>query len=122
MTAAIIDGAGVSARVREEVAAGVAELIAAGGPQPGLATVLVGNDPASQVYVRNKNQATEQAGMRSFHHELPATTPQGELDDLIARLNDHRDVHGILLQSPLPHGLHEQRTFAPLPPPKDADR
>jgi methylenetetrahydrofolate dehydrogenase (NADP+)/methenyltetrahydrofolate cyclohydrolase len=121
MTAAIIDGAAVSARVREEVAAGVAELRAAGGPVPGLATVLVGSDPASQVYVRNKNQATEQAGMRSFHHELPATTPQVELDDLIARLNDDRDVHGILVQSPLPDGLDEQRTFALLAPQKDVD-
>ena len=71
MTAAIIDGAAVSSRVRDEVAAGVAELVARGGPVPGLATVLVGSDPASQVYVRNKNQATEKAGMRSFHHELP---------------------------------------------------
>jgi methylenetetrahydrofolate dehydrogenase (NADP+)/methenyltetrahydrofolate cyclohydrolase len=121
MTAAIIDGAAVSARVREEVAAGVAELIAAGGPQPGLATVLVGSDPASQVYVRNKNQATERAGMRSFHHELPADTPQAELDDLIGRLNDDPAVHGILVQSPLPEGLDEQRAFGLVSPHKDVD-
>jgi methylenetetrahydrofolate dehydrogenase (NADP+)/methenyltetrahydrofolate cyclohydrolase len=121
MTAAIIDGAAVSARVREEVAAGVAELRAAGGPVPGLATVLVGSDPASQVYVRNKNLATEQAGMRSFHHELPATTPQDRLDELIARLNDDPDVHGILVQSPLPDGLDEQRTFGLIAPQKDVD-
>jgi methylenetetrahydrofolate dehydrogenase (NADP+) / methenyltetrahydrofolate cyclohydrolase len=121
MTATIIDGAAVSARVRDEVAAGVAELRAAGGPVPGLATVLVGSDPASQVYVRNKNQATEKAGMRSFHHELPAATPQAELDDLIARLNDDRDVHGILVQSPLPDGLDEQRAFGLISPQKDVD-
>jgi methylenetetrahydrofolate dehydrogenase (NADP+) / methenyltetrahydrofolate cyclohydrolase len=121
MTAAIIDGAAVSARVREEVAAGVAELVAAGGPLPGLATVLVGSDPASQVYVRNKNQATEKAGMRSFHTELPASTPQAELDDLIERLNDDPDVHGILVQSPLPEGLDEQRAFGLIAPHKDVD-
>src|ERR1700712_918718 len=121
MPAAIIDGAAVSARVRDEVAAGVAELIAAGGPQPGLATVLVGSDPASQVYVRNKNQATDKAGMRSFHHELAATTPQEQLDELIGRLNDDPAVHGILIQSPLPGGLDEQRAFGLVSPQKDVD-
>jgi methylenetetrahydrofolate dehydrogenase (NADP+)/methenyltetrahydrofolate cyclohydrolase len=121
MTAAIIDGAAVSSRVRDEVAAGVAELRASGGPVPGLATVLVGSDPASQVYVRNKNLATEKAGMRSFHTELPATTPQAELDALIRRLNDDPDVHGILVQSPLPHGLDEQRAFGLIAPHKDVD-
>jgi methylenetetrahydrofolate dehydrogenase (NADP+)/methenyltetrahydrofolate cyclohydrolase len=121
MTAAIIDGAAVSSRVREEVAAGVADLVARGGPVPGLATVLVGSDPASQVYVRNKNQATERAGMRSFHHELAATTPQAELDALIGRLNDDPAVHGILIQSPLPAGLDEQRAFALVSPDKDVD-
>ncbi len=121
MTAAIIDGAAVSSRVRDEVAAGVAELRARGGPQPGLATVLVGSDPASQVYVRNKNLATEKAGMRSFHTELPATTPQTELDELIQRLNDDPAVHGILVQSPLPDGLDEQRAFGLVAPHKDVD-
>ena len=121
MTAAIIDGAAVSARVRDEVAVGVAELRASGGPVPGLATVLVGSDPASQVYVRNKHLATEKAGMRSFHTELPPTTPQAELDDLIRRLNDDPDVHGILVQSPLPDGLDEQRAFGLIAPHKDVD-
>jgi methylenetetrahydrofolate dehydrogenase (NADP+)/methenyltetrahydrofolate cyclohydrolase len=83
--------------------------------------VLVGSDPASQVYVRNKNQATERAGMRSFHHELAATTPQAELDALIGRLNDDPAVHGILIQSPLPAGLDEQRAFALVSPDKDVD-
>ena len=121
MTAAIIDGAAVSSRVRDEVAAGVAALRARGGPQPGLATVLVGSDPASQVYVRNKNLATEKAGMRSFHTELPATTQQTELDELIQRLNDDPAVHGILVQSPLPDGLDEQRAFGLVAPHKDVD-
>ena len=121
MAAAIIDGAAVSTRVRADVAAGVADLIADGGPQPGLATVLVGQDPASQVYVRNKNQATEKAGMRSFHVELPADTPPDELDDLIRRLNADDDVHGILIQSPLPGGLDEQRAFSLVAPHKDVD-
>jgi methylenetetrahydrofolate dehydrogenase (NADP+)/methenyltetrahydrofolate cyclohydrolase len=121
MTATIIDGAAVSARVRDEVAAGVAELVEAGGPTPGLATVLVGADPASQVYVRNKHKATEAAGMRSFHHELAASTPQAELDELIGALNDDPAVHGILVQSPLPEGLDEQRAFGLVAPHKDVD-
>jgi methylenetetrahydrofolate dehydrogenase (NADP+)/methenyltetrahydrofolate cyclohydrolase len=121
MTATIIDGAAVSARVRDEVAAEVAEFVASGGPVPGLATVLVGADPASQVYVRNKHKATEAAGMRSFHHELAADTPQAELDDLIGRLNDDPAVHGILVQSPLPDGLDEQRAFGLVSPLKDVD-
>ena len=121
MTATIIDGAAVSARVREEVAAAVADLVRAGGPVPGLATVLVGSDPASQVYVRNKNQATEKAGMRSFHTELSAGTQQAELDELIERLNADPQVHGILVQSPLPPGLDEQRAFGLVAPHKDVD-
>jgi methylenetetrahydrofolate dehydrogenase (NADP+)/methenyltetrahydrofolate cyclohydrolase len=103
------------------VADGVAALVARGGPKPGLATVLVGSDPASQVYVRNKHQATEKAGMRSFHSELPATTPQAELDALIAGLNADPEVHGILVQSPLPDGLDEQRAFGLIDPAKDVD-
>ena len=85
MSAQILDGAAVARSVRERVAEGVRELIAAGGPQPGLATVLVGADPASQIYVRRKNEQTAEAGMRSFHHELPASTPQAELDALDRR-------------------------------------
>jgi methylenetetrahydrofolate dehydrogenase (NADP+)/methenyltetrahydrofolate cyclohydrolase len=83
--------------------------------------VLVGADPASQVYVRNKHAATEAAGMRGFHHELPADTPQAELDALIEQLNADPDVHGILIQSPLPAGLDEQRAFGLVSPAKDVD-
>ena len=83
MSAQILDGKAVALAVRERVAEGVRELIASGGPQPGLATVLGGADPASQIYVKRKNEQTAEAGMRSFHHELDAATPQTELEALI---------------------------------------
>ena len=121
MSAQILDGAAVARSVRERVAEGVRELVANGGPQPGLATVLVGTDPGSQIYVRRKNEQTAEAGMRSFHHELPATTPQAELDALIDQLNADPAVHGILVQSPLPDGLDEARAFARIDPAKDVD-
>jgi methylenetetrahydrofolate dehydrogenase (NADP+) / methenyltetrahydrofolate cyclohydrolase len=121
MSAQILDGAGVARSVRERVSEGVRELAANGGPQPGLATVLVGTDPGSQIYVRRKNEQTAEAGMRSFHHELPATTPQAELDALVDELNADPAVHGILVQSPLPGGLDEARAFARIDPAKDVD-
>jgi methylenetetrahydrofolate dehydrogenase (NADP+) / methenyltetrahydrofolate cyclohydrolase len=121
MSAQILDGAAVARSVRERVAEGVRELAANGGPQPGLATVLVGTDPGSQIYVRRKNEQTAEAGMRSFHHELAATTPQAELDALIDGLNADPAVHGILVQSPLPDGLDEARAFARIDPAKDVD-
>jgi methylenetetrahydrofolate dehydrogenase (NADP+)/methenyltetrahydrofolate cyclohydrolase len=99
----------------------VRELIAAGGPKPGLATVLVGSDPGSQIYVRRKNEQTAEAGMNSFHHELAETTPQAELDALIDSLNADPAVHGILVQSPLPGDLDEARAFARIDPAKDVD-
>jgi methylenetetrahydrofolate dehydrogenase (NADP+)/methenyltetrahydrofolate cyclohydrolase len=121
MSAQILDGAAVARAVRERVAEGVRELVASGGPQPGLATVLVGADPGSQIYIRSKNKQTAEAGMRSFHHDLPATTPQAELDALIDRLNADPAVHGILVQSPLPEGLDEARAFGRIDPAKDVD-
>jgi methylenetetrahydrofolate dehydrogenase (NADP+)/methenyltetrahydrofolate cyclohydrolase len=121
MSAQILDGAAVARSVRERVAEGVRELVASGGPQPGLATVLIGSDPGSQIYIRNKNKQTTEAGMRSFHHDLPATTPQAELDALIDTLNADPAVHGILVQSPLPEGLDEARAFARIDPAKDVD-
>ena len=121
MSAQILDGVAVARSVRERVAEGVRELVAGGGPQPGLATVLVGADPASQIYVRRKNEQTAEAGMQSFHHELAATTPQAELDALIDSLNADPAVHGILVQSPLPDGLDEARAFARIDPAKDVD-
>jgi methylenetetrahydrofolate dehydrogenase (NADP+)/methenyltetrahydrofolate cyclohydrolase len=121
VTATIISGRDLAAQVRSEVATGVQELVASGGPVPGLATVLVGSDPASQVYVRMKNEQTEQVGMRSLHFELPADLPQDELDALIRRLNGDPSVHGILVQSPLPGDLDEQRAFGLIDPAKDVD-
>jgi methylenetetrahydrofolate dehydrogenase (NADP+)/methenyltetrahydrofolate cyclohydrolase len=121
MSAQILDGAAVARSVRERVAAGVRELMASGGPQPGLATVLVGSDPGSQIYVRRKNEQTVEAGMQSFHHELPPTTPQAELDALIDQLNADPGVHGILVQSPLPGDLDEARAFARIDTAKDVD-
>ena len=121
MSAQILDGAAVARSVRERVAAGVRELMASGGPQPGLATVLVGSDPGSQIYVRRKNEQTVEAGMQSFHHELPSTTPQAELDALIDQLNADPAVHGILVQSPLPGDLDEARAFASIDTAKDVD-
>jgi methylenetetrahydrofolate dehydrogenase (NADP+)/methenyltetrahydrofolate cyclohydrolase len=121
MSAQILDGKAVAASVRERVAEGVRELVANGGTPPGLATVLVGADPASQVYVGMKNKQTAEAGMRSFHHDLPATTPQAELDALIDSLNADPAVHGILVQSPLPGELDEARAFARIDPAKDVD-
>jgi methylenetetrahydrofolate dehydrogenase (NADP+)/methenyltetrahydrofolate cyclohydrolase len=121
MSAQILDGAAVARSVRERVAAGVRELMASGGPQPGLATVLVGSDPGSQIYVRRKNEQTVEAGMQSFHHELPPTTAQAELDALIDQLNADPAVHGILVQSPLPGDLDEARAFARIDTAKDVD-
>jgi methylenetetrahydrofolate dehydrogenase (NADP+)/methenyltetrahydrofolate cyclohydrolase len=121
MSAQILDGKAVAASVRERVAEGVRELVATGSPPPGLATVLVGADPASQVYIRAKNKQTAEAGMRSFHHDLAATTKQAELDALIDSLNADPAVHGILVQSPLPEGLDEARAFARIDPAKDVD-
>ena len=121
MSAQILDGKAVAEAVRERVAEGVRDLVASGGPQPGLVTVLVGGDPASQIYVKRKNEQTAQVGMRSFHHELDAATPQAELDALIDELNADPAVHGILVQSPLPEGLDEARAFARIDPAKDVD-
>lgn len=133
MTARVIDGKAVGARVRERVRAEVAELTAtarggrgAGHPAssgvvPGLATVLVGDDEASKIYVRRKGEACEQAGMASFHHEPPATTSQHELESLVDELADDDRVHGILVQLPLPDGLDEDAVIERIPPAKDVD-
>ena len=122
MTARIIDGKAVAADVRERVAAGVREFaVARGGDVPGLATVLVGDDPASHVYVGNKRKQTEEVGMRSIHHELGAETPTDELLDLIAALNDDDTVDGILVQLPLPGQIDQDEVIAAIDPAKDVD-
>jgi methylenetetrahydrofolate dehydrogenase (NADP+)/methenyltetrahydrofolate cyclohydrolase len=117
----IIDGRAVAREVRDRVKREVEELVAAGGPQPGLATILVGDDPASQIYVRNKHEKSREAGMTSFNHVLPADTPQDELADLIESLNDDSSVHGILLQLPVPGHIDGDAMTALIDPLKDVD-
>jgi len=121
VAARVIDGKAVSAEVRERVRLGVAELVAETGRAPALATVIVGEDPASHVYVRNKHRACEEAGMRSVHHELSAGTTEAELIELVAGLNRDEDVDGILVQLPLPEQIDPDAVVAALDPGKDVD-
>ena len=109
--AAIIDGKAVSAKLRQEMKGEVAALQAK-GIAPGLAVVLVGEDPASQVYVRNKIRACEELGIRSQDHRLPADTTQERLLELIGELNNDPAVHGILVQLPLPEQISDQAVIA----------
>jgi methylenetetrahydrofolate dehydrogenase (NADP+)/methenyltetrahydrofolate cyclohydrolase len=117
----VIDGKAVARETRDRVKREVEDLIASGGPRPGLATILVGDDPASQVYVRNKHEKSREAGMQSFNHALPADTPQDELADLIVELNDDDSVHGILLQLPVPGHIDSDAMIALIDPLKDVD-
>jgi methylenetetrahydrofolate dehydrogenase (NADP+)/methenyltetrahydrofolate cyclohydrolase len=119
--AAVIDGKAIAGALRSEVAAGVERLKAASGSTPGLAVVLVGEDPASQVYVRTKARATREAGMLSFEHRLSATTGEAELLALICKLNASAEVHGILVQLPLPEGIDATRVIEAIDPAKDVD-
>ncbi|WP_068874970.1 MULTISPECIES: bifunctional methylenetetrahydrofolate dehydrogenase/methenyltetrahydrofolate cyclohydrolase FolD [unclassified Phenylobacterium] len=121
MTAGIIDGKVHAERVRAEVAAEVAELRAKHGLQPGLAVVLVGDDPASQVYVKSKGEHSLAVGMHSVTHRLPADTQQAELLRLVADLNADPLIHGILVQLPLPKHLDEKAVIAAIDPDKDVD-
>lgn len=117
----IIDGKDFAAGLRSRVGAAVSALKDEHSFTPGLAVVLVGADPASQVYVRNKNKATLEAGMRSFEHVLPETTSQADLLALIDQLNGDDAVHGILVQLPLPDQIDEQSVIDAIDPMKDAD-
>ena len=121
MTARILDGKARAARLTEEIGAAVAARIATGRTQPGLAVVLVGDNAASQVYVRNKRRTTEAAGMRSFAYDLPAATPEADLLALIDTLNADPAVHGILVQLPLPKHIGEERVTERINPGKDVD-
>jgi methylenetetrahydrofolate dehydrogenase (NADP+) / methenyltetrahydrofolate cyclohydrolase len=116
----IIDGKALAATLRERVAREVAEMTRS-GHTPGLAVVLVGEDPASQVYVRNKAAQTKEAGMRSFEHRLPATTSEGELLATVERLNADPEVDGILVQLPLPAGIDAHTVIEAINPMKDVD-
>jgi methylenetetrahydrofolate dehydrogenase (NADP+)/methenyltetrahydrofolate cyclohydrolase len=118
--ARLIDGKAHAAALRAAVAHGAAQLRDR-GIQPGLAAVLVGDDPASEVYVRSKGKASEEAGLASFQHRLPASTSEAELLALVARLNGDRDVDGILVQLPLPRHIDPQRVIDAIDPAKDVD-
>jgi methylenetetrahydrofolate dehydrogenase (NADP+)/methenyltetrahydrofolate cyclohydrolase len=121
MPAHIIDGKAVAQRVTDEVRAKVAAHVAAGGAAPGLAVVLVGDSAASQVYVRNKRRTTEAVGMRSYAHDLPATTSEAELLALVDRLNADPAVNGILVQLPLPKQINPEKVIERIDPKKDVD-
>ena len=121
MTARVIDGKARAARLTEEIGRKVADRVAQGKRRPGLAVVLVGENAASQVYVRNKRRTTDAAGMRSIAYDLPATTPQEDLLALIATLNRAPEVHGILVQLPLPAHVDDALVTERIDPRKDVD-
>jgi methylenetetrahydrofolate dehydrogenase (NADP+) / methenyltetrahydrofolate cyclohydrolase len=117
----IIDGRAIAAAVKERVKREVAEWVDAGNPQPGLATILVGDDPASHVYVKSKRKNTEELGMRSFHHELPQDATEEDVADLIQQLNDDPEVNGILFQLPAPPQIQDDAMTELIDPLKDVD-
>ena len=117
----IIDGKAISATIRGEIAEKVKELKAQKGVVPGLAVIIVGEDPASKVYVRNKHRACEEVGFASFGYELPAETTEEELLALVDKLNRDDAVHGILVQLPLPKHLDEEKILLAIDPRKDVD-
>ena len=119
--ATVIDGKSFAAALRERIGVAAAGFAAQTGRRPGLAVVLVGEDPASQVYVGAKGRACEAAGMASFEHRLPADTSEAALLSLVERLNNDPEVDGILVQLPLPSGLNEQAIIAAINPDKDVD-
>jgi methylenetetrahydrofolate dehydrogenase (NADP+)/methenyltetrahydrofolate cyclohydrolase len=121
MTASVIDGKVIAAELRSRVAAEVARVKADHSLTPGLAVVLVGSDPASEVYVRSKHKQTQEAGMASFEHVLPADIAQADLIALVQKLNADASVHGILVQLPLPKGLDTQAVINAINPAKDVD-
>jgi methylenetetrahydrofolate dehydrogenase (NADP+) / methenyltetrahydrofolate cyclohydrolase len=121
MTASIIDGKLIAEQVRGEVKEEVDKLVAGGMARPGLATVLVGDNPASHVYVKSKRKSCEELGIESYGYELPATATQEELDSLLVKLNADPKVNGILVQLPLPGHLDEERALSLISIDKDVD-
>src|SRR5512141_1153510 len=121
MTAELIDGKALAEQIRAEVAADVEKMALAGKPCPGLATVLVGDNPASKIYVSSKQKACAQVGIQSFGYNLPATVTQAELESLVAELNADPRINGILVQLPLPSGLDEERVLNTISIEKDVD-
>ena len=121
MTAKVIDGKASAAKLHDKIAAYAADIKAQHNLQPGLATVLVGSDPASEVYVRNKRKTAEAIGFKSVHVELPADVAQDELLSHVKALCADKSVHGILVQLPLPKHLDENAVLDALDPAKDVD-
>lgn len=121
MTAMVIDGKAIAAELRKEVAKGVEQLVATGTIPPGLATVLVGENPASQTYIRMKRKACAEVGIESFGYELPVDTSQEDVEKVVKELNADPKVHGILVQLPLPAGLDEEAVLKAISIEKDVD-
>jgi len=121
MSAKIIDGKAIAEEIRQTIAEDVKKLVASGGPRPGLATVLVGEDPASETYVRMKQRACDQLGIESFGHVLSPDASQEEVEGLVMDLNADSKVHGILVQLPLPAGLDEEAILRAISIEKDVD-
>ena len=117
----IIDGKAISAQIRQEIKQETEEFAAEHGFRPGLAVIIVGEDPASQVYVRNKKRACDEVGFYSESYELPASTTQDELNSLVDKLNKDDKIHGILCQLPLPKHLDENAVILRIDPKKDVD-
>jgi len=120
-TATILDGKALAKNIREEVAGKVTIRMKRGLAQPGLATIIVGEDPASRVYVRSKHKACEEAGIQSFAHEIPANAAQDEVLDLIQKLNEQSDIHGILVQLPVSKHMDEATLISAISIMKDVD-
>src|SRR5438034_10410701 len=121
MTAMVLDGKKLAQAMQGEIAAAVADMVQKTGVRPGLAAVLIGDNPASQTYVRNKRKACQQVGIESWLHTLPKETTQAQLLDLVDRLNADAAVHGILVQLPLPAQIDESAIVRAVFPPKDVD-
>lgn len=121
MSAKILDGKAIAAELRASIKTEVDQLISQGKSRPGLAVVLVGENPASQVYVRNKKNACKKAGFNDFAYDLPANTSQEQLLSLIDELNQRNDVHGILVQLPLPEQINPETVIERITPAKDVD-
>src|SRR2546429_1742157 len=117
----IIDGKAIAAKVRAEVALAVKEIEARAGVTPGLALIRVGNDPASEIYVRGKVKACQETGMAGFEHILPEETSEGELLGLLRKLNADKFIHGVLVQLPLPRHIDPEKVLDLLAPEKDVD-
>src|SRR5215469_288263 len=119
--ARIIDGRPIAQALTQRVGEEVARLVAERGLKPGLAVILVGDDPASQIYVRSKGEQSRAAGMRSETYRLPADTPEAEVVELVRRLNADPTIHGFLVQLPMPQHINEQRVIEAIDPDKDVD-